>query len=52
VSILDEQVISERLHRQLHRDLDALPARPAPVCAVRRRGQAIRAGAGPRPGPG
>jgi hypothetical protein len=43
VSILDEQVLSERLHRQLHAGLDALPAPPAPVSAVRRRGRAIRA---------
>ena len=43
VSILDEQVLSERLHRQLHADLGALPAPPAPVGAVRRRGRAIRA---------
>jgi hypothetical protein len=42
VSILDEQALSERLHWQLHRDLDALPAPPAPVGAVRRHGRAIR----------
>ncbi|MGH3069054.1 MAG: hypothetical protein ACRDMI_10790, partial [Streptosporangiaceae bacterium] len=39
MSILDEQVLSQ----QLHQDLDALPAPPAPAGAVRRRGRAIRA---------
>ena len=38
MSILDEQVLSQRLHE----DLDTLTARPAPVGAVRRRGRAIR----------
>ena len=39
MSILDEQVLSQRLHE----DLDALAAPPAPVGSVRRRGRAIRA---------
>ena len=39
MSILDEQVLSERLHR----DLATVAAPPAPVGAVRRRGRAIRA---------
>ena len=39
VSILDEQVLSQRLHE----DLDAVTAPPAPVGAVRRRGRSIRA---------
>jgi hypothetical protein len=43
VSILDEHVLSERLHQRLHGDLDAVVAPPAPVGAVRRRGRAIRA---------
>jgi hypothetical protein len=38
VSILDEQVLSQRLHE----DLDTLTVPPAPVGAVRRRGRAIR----------
>ncbi len=38
MSILDEQVLSQRLHE----DLDTLTAPPAPVGAVRRRGRAIR----------
>ena len=39
MSILDEQVLSRRLHE----DLDPLAAPPAPVGPVRRRGRAIRA---------
>ena len=39
VSILDEQVLSQRLHE----DLDAVAVPPAPVGAVRRRGRSIRA---------
>ena len=39
MSILDEQILSERLHREL----DTVAATPAPVGAVRRRGRAIRA---------
>ena len=39
MSILDEQVLSRRLHA----DLDAVAAPPAPVGAVRRRGRSIRA---------
>ncbi len=39
MSILDEQVLSRRLHE----DLDAVAAPPAPVGAVRRRGRSIRA---------
>ena len=39
MSILDEQVLSQRLHE----DLDSVAAPPAPVGAVRRRGRSIRA---------
>ena len=39
MSILDEQVLSRRLHE----DLDAVPAPAAPVGAVLRRGRSIRA---------
>lgn len=39
MSILDEQVLSQRLHE----DLDALAPRPAPVGPVLHRGRAIRA---------
>jgi hypothetical protein len=39
VSILDEQVLSQRLHE----DLDDVAVAPAPVGAVRRRGRSIRA---------